>query len=201
MFIYCFFFFFFFNDTATTEIYTLSLHDALPIWRMPPDSSCGRLSPKPLSRTVSSNSAVSVLRSALGTPLAHRASSTFLAAVSHGNSAGSWNISPTRRPPVSTSPDVGLSRPATRFSSVLLPQPEAPMMQTNSPSATVRETWSSASSCAWPDPYTLLTPVIPTAAVSADASVFPDAPVIPDTADAPGATAGGVTCWSLNLTS
>src|SRR5947208_4285099 len=40
---------FFFNDTATTEIYTLSLHDALPIWlesappvpdpaRAPPDA-------------------------------------------------------------------------------------------------------------------------------------------------------------------
>src|SRR3712207_9037522 len=29
-------FFFFFNDTATTEIYTLSLHDALPIWRTRP---------------------------------------------------------------------------------------------------------------------------------------------------------------------
>src|SRR5476649_3083488 len=27
----CYVFFFFFNDTATTEIYTLSLHDALPI--------------------------------------------------------------------------------------------------------------------------------------------------------------------------
>src|SRR5205809_4241287 len=26
------FLFFFFNDTAPTEIYTLSLHDALPIW-------------------------------------------------------------------------------------------------------------------------------------------------------------------------
>src|SRR5258706_2156576 len=26
-------FFFFFNDTATTEIYTLSLHDALPIYQ------------------------------------------------------------------------------------------------------------------------------------------------------------------------
>src|SRR3712207_9067449 len=26
-------YFFFFNDTATTEIYTLSLHDALPIYR------------------------------------------------------------------------------------------------------------------------------------------------------------------------
>src|SRR5687768_18154959 len=31
------FFFFFFNDTATTEIYTLSLHDALPISRHPDD--------------------------------------------------------------------------------------------------------------------------------------------------------------------
>src|SRR5580704_16986086 len=27
--------FFFFNDTATTEIYTLSIHDALPIWPLP----------------------------------------------------------------------------------------------------------------------------------------------------------------------
>src|SRR6266496_6648059 len=30
-FYFFFFFFFFFNDTATTEIYTLSLHDALPL--------------------------------------------------------------------------------------------------------------------------------------------------------------------------
>src|ERR687896_2399520 len=30
------FFFFFFNDTATTEIYTLSLHDALPIFMLLP---------------------------------------------------------------------------------------------------------------------------------------------------------------------
>src|SRR5687768_9786833 len=30
--LFFFFFFFFFNDTATTEIYTLSLHDALPIY-------------------------------------------------------------------------------------------------------------------------------------------------------------------------
>src|SRR6266702_8907470 len=33
------FFFFFFNDTATTEIYTLSLHDALPIYLLAPRSS------------------------------------------------------------------------------------------------------------------------------------------------------------------
>src|SRR5438132_8078078 len=31
---YILYFFFFFNDTATTEIYTLSLHDALPIYRI-----------------------------------------------------------------------------------------------------------------------------------------------------------------------
>ena len=38
LFLFCFlcflFFFFFFNDTATTEIYTLSLHDALPIFNV-----------------------------------------------------------------------------------------------------------------------------------------------------------------------
>src|SRR2546422_6962412 len=39
-------FFFFFNDTATTEIYTLSLHDALPI--------C--LRPRPIGRRTSWNS-------------------------------------------------------------------------------------------------------------------------------------------------
>ena len=33
LFFYFFFIFFFFNDTATTEIYTLSLHDALPIYK------------------------------------------------------------------------------------------------------------------------------------------------------------------------
>src|SRR5438132_13736629 len=30
--------FFFFNDTATTEIYTLSLHDALPILKQQPSA-------------------------------------------------------------------------------------------------------------------------------------------------------------------
>src|SRR6478609_11630058 len=40
-----FVFFFFFNDTATTEIYTLSLHDALPIW-LRPDPGPGRELPE-----------------------------------------------------------------------------------------------------------------------------------------------------------
>src|SRR2546430_11571595 len=37
------FFFFFFNDTATTEIYTLSLHDALPISMIEQDEGGARL--------------------------------------------------------------------------------------------------------------------------------------------------------------
>src|SRR2546421_1225917 len=42
-----FFSFFFFNDTATTEIYTLSLHDALPICAAPAalQEICDRLQP------------------------------------------------------------------------------------------------------------------------------------------------------------
>src|SRR6266571_9473251 len=39
MFVFLFLCFFFFNDTATTEIYTLSLHDALPIPSVP--TTCG----------------------------------------------------------------------------------------------------------------------------------------------------------------
>src|SRR2546429_3340830 len=42
----CSLFFFFFNDTATTEIYTLSLHDALPISVAPLDSHA-EFSPRP----------------------------------------------------------------------------------------------------------------------------------------------------------
>src|SRR5256885_5450171 len=45
-----FFLFFFFNDTATTEIYTLSLHDALPI-------SFGLLGPN-LDKSKTINSAI-----------------------------------------------------------------------------------------------------------------------------------------------
>src|SRR3712207_7533337 len=46
-------YFFFFNDTATTEIYTLSLHDALPISRRPRtilSSLCLRASPRSRTR-------------------------------------------------------------------------------------------------------------------------------------------------------
>src|SRR2546429_4417962 len=47
--------FFFFNDTATTEIYTLSLHDALPIYAV--DTSCATL--RPDSSTLALSAAIS----------------------------------------------------------------------------------------------------------------------------------------------
>src|SRR3712207_8899310 len=46
------FVFFFFNDTATTEIYTLSLHDALPIF-MPMESGCSPGNPPSAIKVIS----------------------------------------------------------------------------------------------------------------------------------------------------
>src|SRR2546430_11900147 len=48
-------FFFFFNDTATTEIYTLSLHDALPIWEPTTAASCSSSSSIPPARSQASS--------------------------------------------------------------------------------------------------------------------------------------------------
>src|SRR3712207_8203949 len=45
--------FFFFNDTATTEIYTLSLHDALPISRTRDIITCSSI---PICRNLTSRS-------------------------------------------------------------------------------------------------------------------------------------------------
>src|SRR5690349_25107748 len=58
LFSYIFFFFFFFNDTATTEIYTLSLHDALPIClaRVTTAHASSRISRRRVSSRVSSGS-------------------------------------------------------------------------------------------------------------------------------------------------
>src|SRR5256885_7789153 len=47
-------FFFFFNDTATTEIYTLSLHDALPILKLESASPPMRMATSMPSSTMSS---------------------------------------------------------------------------------------------------------------------------------------------------
>src|SRR5574343_1445042 len=61
-----FLFFFFFNDTATTEIYTLSLHDALPIssgifsLRNNPLSSCQESYPRDRKSTRLNSSHITI---------------------------------------------------------------------------------------------------------------------------------------------
>src|SRR2546430_12107071 len=63
-------FFFFFNDTATTEIYTLSLHDALPISSLYPRNS----HPAELKKFIAPSSAVSC--SGSGARFAHPSDGT-----------------------------------------------------------------------------------------------------------------------------
>ena len=89
---------------------------------------------------------------ALGTFESRSASSMLRRTVSHGNSADSWNISAGRPRFTETVPWVGESRPATMLSSVLLPQPDAPTRQTNSPGATSSDNRSRATTAfpAWP---------------------------------------------------
>src|SRR6266536_6643845 len=80
IFFFFFFFFFFFNDPATTEIYTLSLHDALPSLHLVPSHPESRLDPLP-PRAVLPH-----LRRAneRGRPVRHRRGRAFEAV------AGSW---------------------------------------------------------------------------------------------------------------
>src|SRR2546426_6535060 len=59
------FYFFFFNDTATTEIYTLSLHDALPICTSLPTMSDGIRSGVNWMRRASSPSTMPMVSTSL----------------------------------------------------------------------------------------------------------------------------------------
>ena len=114
-------------------------------WRMPPDSCAGYRSAaysRPTRR--SSSSARSRCRSRGTASTSAISEQTFSSAVFQGISAASWNTMPTRRcrtaspggtPATETSPPVGGTSPANTFSSVLLPQPEGPMMEVNEPFA------------------------------------------------------------------
>ena len=113
---------------------------------IPPEISRGRLPPKGSSPTFSRQRRTSASRTLRGivriTPKA-----TFSRTVSHGKRASSWNTThrsgpgpAIRSPPTSTLPESGERNPATRRSSVLLPQPLLPSRHTSSPSATSRST-------------------------------------------------------------
>src|SRR5256885_14717218 len=61
-----FFLFFFFNDTATTEIYTLSLHDALPIFVWTDDQGAGNCGSGSATFSGVTSNQVKLVRSADG---------------------------------------------------------------------------------------------------------------------------------------
>jgi len=84
-------------------------------------------------------------RSRAGSPRASSPTPTFSTTFSQGKSAKDWNTIAARvftpfsgRPPMSTLPAVGRRTPAAMRSSVLLPQPEGPTSERNSPSRTSR---------------------------------------------------------------
>src|SRR6476620_3717416 len=73
--------------------------------------------------------------------------------VSHGKTPYSWKITPRSGPGPFTGswssrtwPRVGLTKPPTMLISVVLPQPDVPMMETNSPRRTSRSTPSTPTS-------------------------------------------------------
>src|SRR3712207_4820654 len=81
---------FFFNDTATTEIYTLSLHDALPILRRPSCTS----TPRTVARSFERNGEMCpgrVSRSA-------STSGTKTSVISNPSTVSRWRALETRRP-------------------------------------------------------------------------------------------------------
>src|SRR5207245_2621136 len=118
-------------------------------WRIPPDSSRGRFHAAGVRFTRPTSSSVIRRRSRAGTPglTASTASATFSWTVIHGSSEYCWKTMPrsgpgplTRSPSRTISPASAVSRPATRFTRVVLPDPEYPTTAANSPSSSARST-------------------------------------------------------------
>src|SRR5450830_288182 len=116
---------------------------------MPPESCAGLLSMAGLKPTMATNFSTCALTSAL--PQSGQrdftAKAMFWRTVSQGISAWLWNTTPrsrlgpvTSRPSMKTLPALAVSSPASTLRMVVLPQPEWPMMQTNSPRASEKLT-------------------------------------------------------------
>lgn len=117
---------------------------------MPPDSSWGRRSAASARPTSPSSSSARAFCS--DDPEYLDARRMFSCTEYHGNSVGCWNTTPrsvpgpsTGLPSTLTEPSVGSRKPASRRSSVDLPQPEGPTRHTISPSPKRRVISRSAS--------------------------------------------------------
>src|SRR5882762_10514701 len=116
---------------------------------MPPESSAGFLCSAPVSPTMSMNfwQCVWTWMAFHCGHLLFTAKAMFFITDSHGISAWPWNTTPrssdgpaTSRLSITTTPSLAVSRPASTLRMVVLPQPEWPMMQTNSPRSTAKLT-------------------------------------------------------------
>ncbi len=118
---------------------------------MPPDRAEGFLSSLPVRRTRSMyfwQWASTFSRPQSG-QRDFTAKAMFRRTVSQGMSAWPWKTTPrsrlgpaTSRPSMITSPPLAASRPARMLRMVVLPQPEWPITQTNSPRSSAKETLS-----------------------------------------------------------
>ena len=96
----------------------------------------------PSRPTEASDCSTSARTSRLSIFLRRSGNATFWRTVIHGNSERlySWNTSAMFPSASHASPAVGSSRPEMHLSSVVLPQPDGPTTQTNSPALTSNET-------------------------------------------------------------
>ena len=141
------------NSTSGSIV---SARARLARWRMPPDNSCGKCCSNPFSPTSLINVSARLRASPFDLPWTSSPKITLSIIVRHGNSPSCWNTKPrsgpgrsTWWPSTHTSPRVGGRRPSTIRSSVVLPQPEAPTREMNSPASTCSDTSRKASK-RWP---------------------------------------------------
>src|SRR5262249_12960798 len=128
--------------------------------RWPPESTAGSSAALSGSPSRSSNSCARVSARRRETPAMTAARTTFSSTELSSRRLKNWNTNPTWRrrrwasslsslpasgsPATTISPSLGLSSPATRFSSVDFPHPDGPVTATNSPGAATRSTPRSA---------------------------------------------------------
>ena len=131
------------SSSSSTAGSTASARATATRWRWPPDSSVGFLWPWPVSATSSSSSPARRRRSSFGTPRHSRPKATFSQTGISGNSARFWKISAVGRrfgptpvigsPPIAIVPVDGSRKPEIIRRIVVLPQPEGPRIEKNSP--------------------------------------------------------------------
>ncbi|MCY1525339.1 hypothetical protein D9M68_603150 [compost metagenome] len=120
----------------------------------PPESCLGMRPPRPDRRTLPKACSTRVRKAVPAMPWRRSPKATFSNTVMWGNNAYDWNTSPTwrrlggsrviSRSSTRMRPLVGAIRPATMRSTVVLPQPDGPSSDTNSPSFTDNETPAAA---------------------------------------------------------